>query len=77
MLPNTDFSDGLLMDAGRSWVGSVCVITRLLSECMFAAVQNLALIQALQLHHQGEHGEQREAVISLGHGHFVLCLFGT
>lgn len=57
-------------------MGFVCVVAPLL-KCMFSAVRNLALIQALQPHHQGEHGEQRETVISLGHGHFVLCLFGT
>lgn len=56
MLPSKDFSDGLLIDEGRSWVGFVCMITCLLFKCMFAAMQNLALIQAL--HHHSEHGEQ-------------------
>lgn len=58
MLPSKDFSDGLLMDEGRSWEGFLCMITCLLFECVFAAVRNLAFIQAPELHHQGEHGEQ-------------------
>lgn len=36
----------------------VRIITCLLFMCMFAAMQNLALIQALRSRHQGERGEQ-------------------
>lgn len=61
------------IDEGRSWVGFVCIITQLFFMCVFAAVQNLALIQALRSRQQGE---RRELPSGWGMD-TLLCLFSA